>query len=793
MKNFIYFLFLLPNFVLSQTITGKIVNNEQQPLSTISIEIETSKKENFNLESDENGNFMFDLNQANTFTVYIKEYGFLPFEQLFESNSNKNSIEISLAKNETIDLKEVSISGQKPMLKRKIDRLEFNVENTPLQNLSAWDIVKNTPNVLAKDDQLSVRGNTQILVTINDKRTLMTQDQLKQLLENTEGSAVSAVEVITNPPAKYEASGSAIINIKMKNNTLTGYKGMLYARYHQSIYSKGMLGTSQTYNKNKWQLTGSYYFVNGKYIRKNLDVVTYEQQRTKWESDMIRRTVAKEQHIYNFASQYSIDSLQNIQFGLNGSNNPASIGNYKVPTSIYNIDTNTIESNYLTQNNRHEYTNRFNSYLIYDKKIGKHNFTWTNNFSLSHYKENQGVLTQLNFKDQPYNENEFKTNNIQDVKLYSTQVDYSFNADNYGLESGTKYSYVLNDNSLQFYERINNEIVYQPEKSNLFNYKEQILAFYISGNYKWNKWEAKAGLRTESTWIDTSSNNPLSNNKRIRTDIFPTAYLTYSFSDKQQLGFNYGKRIDRPDYSFLNPSKSYYNLYAYFQGDANLKSTIIHNLSLSYTVNDWNFEAYYRYEKDPAMEISYQNNADNIVVYNFTNIKNGEALGANLSKSISLKPWWKVNVFAMGEYNQNYYFGKTDEMENQLYKNDVFFYHLNLNTQLDIDKAKTFNVFVGYRYNSKAIQGSFNISSSQNLYTIINKKFNNKKFEIGLTFNDIFRTDRNTISTRYANQNQYFKDYRDTQYFLINLKYNFGNQKLKDVQENKKTTEQNRI
>ena len=76
---------------------------------------------------------------------------------------------------------------------------------------------------------------------------------------------------------------------------------------------------------------------------------------------------------------------------------------------------------------------------------------------------------------------------------------------------------------------------------------------------------------------------------------------------------------------------------------------------------------------------------------------------------------------------------------------------------------------------------------------IFNKKLYDKIFEIGLTFNDIFRTDRSTITTKYANQDQYFKDYRDTQYFILNLKYNFGNQKLKETKQLEKTAEQNRI
>ena len=415
--------------------------------------------------------------------------------------------------------------------------------------------------------------------------------------------------------------------------------------------------------------------------------------------------------------------------------------------------------------------------------------TWSNNFSHRYYKESQDVLTELNFKDKPYDENRFLNAALQKLNLFSTQIDYSFTDENFGLEAGAKYSFVKNDNDLDFFESIQNQIEYQPEKSNIFNYKEEIFALYISGNYKWKKWEAKAGLRSETALINTISDNPISQNKRTNTDLFPTLYVMYNFENAGQIGLNYGKRIDRPNYNFLNPSKSYYNLFSYFQGDANAISTIIHNLSLSYTLKDWNFEAYYRYEKDPAMEISIQNPETFETVYHFTNIKNGEAFGANLSKNFNLKSWWKLNLFAMGEYNQNYYFGP-DKLQ---YKNDVFFYHLSLSTQLDLDNAKTFNISAGYQYNSKAIQGSFDISSSQNTYLILNKKIWDKRFEIGLVFNDIFKTDRNTISTKYANQNQYFKDYRDTQYFMLNLKYNFGNQKVKEAKQAQKTTEQNRI
>lgn len=97
------------------------------------------------------------------------------------------------------------------------------------------------------------------------------------------------------------------------------------------------------------------------------------------------------------------------------------------------------------------------------------------------------------------------------------------------------------------------------------------------------------------------------------------------------------------------------------------------------------------------------------------------------------KPYWKLNLFRAGEYQENYFMG-TDKI---LYKNDVFLYNANVSTQITLDKAKTWDLNLSYVYNSKTIQGSFDISSSQRTNVIINKKMFDKKLEVGLVFNDI--------------------------------------------------------
>jgi hypothetical protein len=94
---------------------------------------------------------------------------------------------------------------------------------------------KENPNVTVNNNVLTVKGSGGILVTINDKKVMLTGDELKNLLENTQGDEVKSIEVITNPPAKYEASGSAVLNLVMKKNKIEGYRDSIFKIYSNSV------------------------------------------------------------------------------------------------------------------------------------------------------------------------------------------------------------------------------------------------------------------------------------------------------------------------------------------------------------------------------------------------------------------------------------------------------------------------------------------------------------------------------------------------------------------------------
>ncbi|MDR2237238.1 MAG: TonB-dependent receptor family protein [Chryseobacterium sp.] len=766
--------------VLTDTENGKIPAAEIQVFNTKNELLKTVK-------SDAGGHFILEGIPGDSVKLAVKKAEYAPFEQTV-ALKNDNPLKIILKKN-TQEIEGVVMTKQKPQVIRKVDRLEFNVENSNISSLNAWEILKKTPNVVVNNDVLTVKGSTAILVTINDKKVMLSGDELKNLLENTQGSEMKSVEVITNPPAKYEASGSAVLNIVMKKNKIEGYRGILSSKYVQTQYAKGNVGLSQYYKKDKLSLMGSYYRGMGTFYREGTDYVNYQESQTRWISTMNRKDKNYAQNTVNFNAEYEIDSLTTLSLNYSGYFSPKSFGTYHVPTLIYNSE-NTIESNYTTINDHHSRSSNNSLSFQADRKFNKKSsISWISYFTGNNGDKYQNVMTELNFAGQPPRNDNFLTQNKTDVKLYSTQADYQWKGDKLELESGVKYSFVKTLSGLDFSDNGNGNLEHRPEKSSLFDYKEHNFALYSSLAYNLGKWNFKGGLRAEMTDLEGVVSEPYEENKNNYWSLFPTFFAQYTTDSKHEFGFSYGKRISRPYYSWLNPAKSYYNLFSYYQGDPKMKATIIHNLNLTYSWKGWNAELYYRKELYPSMEISFQEPSTNQVIYYFTNIEKDQAYGISVYKNFQIKPWWNLVLSQDLEHNENYFKG----IDGQLYRNAVWNWVSNISTSFTLDKNSDWKVEAGHRYYSPGVQGTFRISGAWSAYFVMNRKFFNKKLEASFVYNDIFRTMGQKVSTKYANQDNYFLDYPDTQGFTLSLKYNFGNQSVKNARSIKKTDEQGRL
>ena len=790
MYKILLFLFLpVMLFSQKQKIEGTVINIQNEKLPMITVEVYNFQNTLIKkVVTNENGGFVLEGISETKVKLIFKDLEYNELEENLDLAKQDKPLHIILKKN-IQEIQEVVMTKQKPVVTRKIDRLSFNVENSNISSQNAWEILKKTPGVSVKNDALTIKGSQSILVTINDKKIMLTGDELKNLLENTQGEEMKSVEVITNPPAKYEASGSAVLNIIMKKNTIEGYRGIISSKYVQSQYAKGVAGISQYYKKDKLSAMASYYLGGGTYYREGTDYVNYIEDQTKWISTMNRKDQNKSQNTVNFNIEYEVDSLTNLSLNYSGFFSPKSFGNYNVPTLILN-NQNMIESYYTTINDH--YSRDINNAVSFqlDRKINKKSkVSWTNYFAGNNARKYQNILTYLVFANETPTENNFLTNNKSDVQLYSTQADYDWKTEKWEVESGAKYSFVKTNSVLQFSENKNGDLQYSPDKSNTFDYHEHNFALYSSLTYNPGKWNFKAGLRAEKTNLAGIVSEPYEVNKDDYWKLFPTLYAQYTTTNNHQFGLSYGKRISRPSYSWLNPAKSYYNLFSYFQGDPKLIATLVHNLNFNYTYKDWNLDFYYRKEINPSMEISFQEPSTNSLIYHFTNIEKGQAYGLSLFKNFQIKPWWSFSLSENLEHNENYFVG----VDAILYKNKVWNWSSDLSTSFILNKNSDWKIEVGHQYNSPSIQGTFTISGSSSTYLVMNKKFFSKKLESSLLFNDIFKTSHEKVTTKYANQDNYFLDYGDTRNFIISIKFNFGNQAVKNAKTIEKVEEENRM
>lgn len=774
--------FLLKAQVTSQETIGVISNKEGDKLAFVTV-IGLSANGEFKVssQSDEDGKYRLPLKEVTQ--VKFQYVGYL--NKIVSSNS-KELLQIVLEEDNTV-LDGVTVTTKRPIVKRELDRLTFHVDGTPLTTTNAWDIIMQTPGVLVVGDGISIRNSPSVLVTINDKKVMLSSSQLKELLEVTEGTLVESIEVITTPPAKYEAEGNAVLNIKLKKNIELGYKGSLSNRFKQSQYASNSISTNHVYSKNKVNAIANYTFSHGNFVRNNWDDVIYEDG-TRWSSEMTRKNKVYGRHSFNTELEVIQDSTISFTFGASGYVNSKTKGKFVIPTVIYSREG-IEESNYVTTNDKETSMETFTGYIILDKKWSEEQkLTWSNYFTSDHQKDDQNVFTQLNFKGQEAGENSFISNSNSKTRLFVSALDYVMGDSISKWESGVKYSFVEANYHLDFWNEESGNLEYENTKSSLFQYQESNWAGYASYQKKWLSWQLKAGVRAEYTSIQLD-NKDEAHHKRNYLKWFPTFYLMYEIDDSQKLGFSYGKRISRPDYSWMNPAKSYYNLFSYFQGDPNIKPSISHNLSVTYNWNHLDLVLFYNYELAPSMEISYQEEQTKNLIYHYTNIDKRKYGGLQASHPFQLTDWWTGSTFLYLQLQEDYFYG----VNNVLYKNDAFIVGGRVYSIFELNKESNWKAMISYGFYTPSVQGTFKISGMQQTNLTMSRDFFNGKVSSSLTINNIFKSDIQTIRTKYANQNNYFRDYSDTQAVLVGLKYNFGNQKVKFEGKDIDLDEKNRI
>jgi len=770
-------LLLCTNFLSAQVnLKGKVTENSGKGVEFLDVTILTQDS-TFVAETntDVDGNFDFEIS-PNKYILIIEEFGQLLSSKNLELSQDQ-TLETIVIERSKVDLQEVVVEGKAKTYERLVDRLVFNVENsiTALGG-DALDALKATPGVTVSNSSIEITGKNMVNVMINDRIIQMSQDDLQNYLKGIPAANIKKIEVITNPPAKYEASGdSGLINIVLKDAKIDAWSATLRSSYQQAHKGSTQYGGNFSYDKNKFSALVDLYGYQGNWFYQRDGNNIFPDYKM---SDKSRNLNKFKGFGGGTTLNYKIndDNTIGLQY-YGGSFSPNQIE--KNETTTFGLD-NSIRTNELTQGNTktdgfyHQLNLNYNLKL---DTIGKKFSVDLDHWNNKNDKDNQFVTDVNRYSTNSLNYE--RANNISNQKIfnYSGKFDfympYSFGV----LEYGAKATFTNTNNTVDV--NFSNDTDPDIGFYNKFKYQENVQALYASYSKDIGEtWKIKAGLRGEFTQTEANLISENNINKRDYFKLFPTIYVQYAFNENHNVNVNFGRRINRPGFWEMNPARQYSNRYTYTLGNPFLQPSFTYNYEASYAYKSLiNFKVYYQDVKDGfgqmlTQETVNENGIDKYYRYfERLNYYDMTRLGADLA--INFKPfrWWESNNTISVNYNKSTV-NNTKESFDGTSAWLTSFNNLTLNTK------KTLLAEVNFNYRFKGTNREYTYTASNYLDFGIKYLMFDKRLTLGVMFEDTLWKDYNTMRATINNITQESTQKYDTHLVRFSLSYRFGSDKV---------------
>lgn len=570
----------------AKTINGSVIDAEGKamPFVTISVLAQDSSLLTGTI-TDDDGLYAIELTtnqyiiQA-SYVGYVTAYGGPDF----------------VLREETEKLAEVEVKAKKPLIERQMDKLVVNVSASPLAaGSNGNDILRRAPGVrIDKDGNITVNGKS-VEIWIDGKPSYLSGQQLKAMLDGTDGNTIEKIEIISNPSAKYDASGQGgIINIKTKRNMMKGLNGVLSAAYGGMYFGDvkrwlqmDMVSLNLNYRSEKTYTYGQLTQVFG---QNDIDLETYRKTPTLENYSYSGYAMDFQYYMVKVGNDWYIDSVNTFGFILqvpymkanqwiiDGRNYAYTVeGTDTVSKSVSHTGA-QIQSPQHTANLN--YTHTFNDELERELTVNVDYNRYNNkttNTQLTDYEELLPYSLGLNINSQ------------QVVDIYSAKLDFQTKFWQTGMiECGVKYGLSSTNNHMTT-DSIFNDIPLSQTPQD-FRYDEHVAAAYISvGKQFGEHWSVKLGLRGEYTYSFGNWLSADSVTRRSYFNPFPTAYIGYTTSPLGKLqqpiavSASYTRRIKRPNYWMLNPFRTYIDAYSYQEGNTELTPEFNNDVELHFS------------------------------------------------------------------------------------------------------------------------------------------------------------------------------------------------------------------
>ncbi len=793
-----FVLFLLSNRGYAQTgeISGKVLDEVQKAFPYVSVSLLNAKDSSSvkgTLTAD-NGTYEFKNLNTGNYLIAIYAVGYKkiidgPFSITAQSSPIK-----AAQKQLFLDaklLKGVEIVTQKPLIERQIDKTVLNIENSILAvGNTALDILGQAPGVTVdKDGAISLRGKQGVTVMIDGKPTYLSAEQLANVLRATEGSSIKSIELITNPSAKYDAAGnSGIINIKMKKNQSYGMNGSVNVGTGYGYNYKADGGVNMNYRNKKFNLYG-----NGNYgVNRNFqDTDIWRVNGTKENQTYFDQTSHSEGKWKNLNYKTGIDwfltDQQTLGFFINGyhgdgensSNVLTLIGDAPSVTDSAVVAPNQYDGTYTGASynlNYHGVLDTVGQEINMDMDYSRH-IQDRNNFFNTMYKDGAGQPAKPDYR--------FRSFTPSKVEIYGAKIDYVLPLSKQTkLEMGAKSSFVKADNNFLFENLLAGKWENDLNRSNQFLYEENINAAYGSLKTKYKTTSVQLGIRTEQT---RSTGNSITEQKIVKRDyldFFPSLYLNQELSKDHEAGLSYSRRIDRPNYSSLNPFISYLDIYTYRQGNPFLKPQYTNSFELSYSFKkNLNVSFSYKSTNDVMTEVLLTDTAKKTIFISVQNLAKQKAYNMNTSYVLPITKWWNSNTNLTIFHNQF----ETPNLLGAAYKSGMMSFNFNTNHTLKVNSST--NLEWTGRVESKQIYGTLLIAPRYRIDLGASRSFMDSKLNVKFAANDIFKLQKSKVTSTLPSQNYVLNERWESQVFRLTCTYRFGSKEIKAARERSGSSE----
>ncbi len=738
--------------------------------------------------SSSEGYFGFLVQQPDTYLLFLSSpligaQASVPF--IVSANDtliNLPAIKLSSAQKQ---LQEITVAVALPTIERKADRTIFHPENLiATAGGSAYDLVLKSPGITAdQNNAIKLSGKSGVLVYIDDKQIYLSGTDLEQYLRSIPGTQIKQIEIIKNPPARYDAAGNAgIINIVTKKTRLPGFNGFLSANYAQGRYARSNNSAGLNFSSKKFSLYSNF---GASVFHTYQDLTIYRNYldaSNAVNSSFIQRTyinIGSNNANARLAADYFLSDKTTLGVSVKGVYSPSSIlqNNQGAIKNKSAELLNTVLAHYNNGNNLLNGSYNFNvrhkldtlgRELTFDADYVTYNSTLQQLFG----NTQTNAIGDIIYEDTQTG----KLNSL--ITIAALKVDYTTPiGKETKLDVGAKASSTGTDNealytiSLDGVERVND--LY----SNHFKYDEMIGAAYANLTWSHKKLDVQAGLRFESTQLTAkqfgNSLNPATEFGRNYNSLFPTLFASYRADSaaKHVFTFNYGRRIDRPYYKDLNPFISPLDKFTYYTGNPYLRPSFTNNAGLSYSFGNYFTLAvstnYSDNQINETIEIK-----DGIYYSRPGNIGSTFQFVSSIESSQNLTKWWTVTAYS--EVNYSHY---KSQLYTQTLNSRGTYWYININNTFNLGKGWAAE-FSG-EYISKITETQFVIGDFGHLSCGLQKKLLKDKGSLKLAANDLLHSSITRGTINNLNQTTAgWHSVRDTRVVSATFSYRFGKTKF---------------